>query len=549
MNSGFWILCGSVSLCLCGAVKCGETGGGAVRNAPWTWALPGERYKQLGVFERAQYDKAAAFFKNNDYRAAGSEFEKFKVQFQDSALNSTLAYVNFMCGYCLYLTKERHAAIKVFTEVLDYFKNETEDAAAALFFKGLAQLDNGDTRPGLQCMQQMAEDKKFRHHPLAAGALRRLAESFWKQKQTETALKYWKQVCADFAKANPEEAKEARNSVASVYLRNGDYAGYENWLVGEADRENVPHRRWVALVAGDAALEVFDQNNFPPPPTPSRGGEGAGGGPTAKEAQQQGAHAYFTWFKTQKPWFEKSKDLWSYYDRCINFLVQRLNDKKDRDETVNEVSAFLKAAREGAKDEPARQGVHHKLSWLVDRLCEMGDWTQAQLCAGSITDAPYSAYKNYEILGRRQKWKEGVALLEEIEKSANQQWVERAKEERARVYREFTGEYELAIKLYREIDKPPGTLWNIQDAYKRWGKLKEALTTLTEIENSFPDQAAASAWRKAQYLEEAGDKNAVVAQCRRFLKLYKAAPEAGAVQQLLKKYILQTGGGVFDKGE
>ncbi|MGD0090245.1 MAG: hypothetical protein ABSE73_10015 [Planctomycetota bacterium] len=521
-----------MSLCLCGGLRAGEEKKRQVRAAQWTWVLPAERYKKLSVFERAQYDKAATFFKNNDFRAAAAEFEKFKVQFQESAASSTLAYMNFMFGYCLYLAKDRNAAIKVFTEVLDYFKTEIDDAAASLFFKGMALLDNGDTQKGLQCFQQMAEDEEYRYHPLAAGALRRLADNCWKRKQTEAAMKYWKQVCADFWKANPEEANEARGAATSAYFQNSDYAGYMNWLVNDENRENAAHRRWVAHSGADVAMNVFDFNNY---------------GPANKEAHLKDTRAFLAWFKTQKPWFEKSNDLWTYYDKAITFLVYRLTDKKERDEMVNEVSVYIKALRAAAKDERGRNEAHNKLSWLVDRLCEMGDWTQAQFCADSITDPPYATFKHYEIYGRRQQWKEGIARLEEIEKSGIPYWVDRAKEERARVYRECTGEYEKAIKLYHEIDKPPGTLWNIQDAYKRWGKLKEALTTLTEIENSFPDQASAAAWRKAQYLEEAGDKTAVIAQCRRLLKLYRAAAEAGAAKQLLKKYILQTGGGVFDK--
>ena len=501
------------------------------RAAQWNWILPAERYKALSVFERAQYDKAAAFFKNNDFRASAAEFEKFKVQFQDSASSSSLAYVNFMHGYCLLQAKDRNAAIKVFTEVLDYFKNETEDAAAALFFKGVAHLENGDLRKGLQCMQQMADDEQYRYHPLAAGALRRLAENSWKNNQLEAALRCWKQVCADFGQSNPQEAQEARNAVTAYYLRLGDFAGYENWICGGDGRENVQHRRWVALTAVEVAMPVFDFNNY---------------GQARKEEHAKAAKAFFAWYKAQKSWFEKARDLWTYYDKGIQFLVHRLGDKKERDEMADEMAIYIKSLRDSAKDDNQRNDAHHKLSWLVDRLCEMGDWIRAQLCADTISDAPYAGFKTAEILGRRQKWPEAVAKLQDVEKTDSPYWSGRAKEERARIYKDVTGEYEKAIKLYQEIDKPPGTIWSIQDCYKRWGKLKEALATLTEIENSFPDQAAAAAWRKVQYLEEAQDKTAVIAGCRRILKAYKASPEASAAHQLLEKYGIKTGGGVFE---
>jgi TolA-binding protein len=504
-----------------------------IRAGQWAWMLPAERYKTLTQFERAQYDKAAAFFKDGDYRASASEFEKFKVQFQDSATTGTIAYIAFMHGYALYLAKDRNAAIKVFTEVLDYFKTETDDAAAALYFKGMAQIDNGDVRKGLQSMQQMAEDEEFRHHPLAAGALRRLADNHYKSKQPDLAVKYWKQVCEDFAKANPDEAKEARQAVTGVYLQKGDYAGYEAWLTNDENRTNAPHRRWMALQAHESAGGVFDLNNY---------------GQLKKEEQQKDARAFHVWFKAQKPSFDQGH-LWTYYDKCINFLTHRLWDKKERDETFAETVAYVKGVREKAKSEQEINDAHHKFAWLSDRMCEMGRFTDAELCAACITDPPYATFKLCEVLERQNKWKEAAAKLMDVEKSENRHWADRAKEERARIYKDATHEYDKAVKLYQEIDKPPGTLWHIQDCYKRWGKVKEAITQLTEIENSFPDQASAAAWRKAQYLDEAGDKTAAIAGCRRILKVYKASREASGAHQLLEKYGIKTGGGVFEGQE
>jgi tetratricopeptide (TPR) repeat protein len=210
------------------------------------------------------------------------------------------------------------------------------------------------------------------------------------------------------------------------------------------------------------------------------------------------------------------------------------------------MAIYIKSLRDSAKDDNQRNDAHHKLSWLVDRLCDMGDFTRAQFCADTITDAPYAAFKSAEVLQRREKWPEAIARLIEIEQSGNDYWVGRAKEERAHVYKDHMNEFQKAFKLYQEIDKPPGTVWAIQECYKRWGKLKEALATLTELENSFPDQAATAAWRKVEYLQEAQDKNAVIAGCRRILKIYKASPEASAAHQLLEKYGIKTGGGVFE---
>src|SRR5688572_33114968 len=128
------------------------------RAANWQWQLSPERYKGMNAFERAQYDKAAALVTAGNFAAAASEFEKFKVQFPDS---QNLPYVIFMRGYALHNAKNRHTAIKVYQEVLDYFADQVEDAAPALYHMGVAHLDNGDTLKGLQCMKTLVEDPRY----------------------------------------------------------------------------------------------------------------------------------------------------------------------------------------------------------------------------------------------------------------------------------------------------------------------------------------------------------------------------------------------------
>src|ERR1700733_12457115 len=105
----------------------------AAKAATWTWELPAERYKKLDQFERAEYDKAANLLKQGSALTAAGEFEKFKIQFPDS---SELSYALFMRGYALQQANQRNNAIKVYQEVLDYFGDQIDDAAPALYYMG-----------------------------------------------------------------------------------------------------------------------------------------------------------------------------------------------------------------------------------------------------------------------------------------------------------------------------------------------------------------------------------------------------------------------------
>jgi hypothetical protein len=70
---------------------------------------------------------------------------------------------------------------------------------------------------------------------------------------------------------------------------------------------------------------------------------------------------------------------------------------------------------------------------------------------------------------------------------------------------------------------------------------------LTEIENSFPDNAARAAWHKAAWLDAAGEQVQAVAAGKRVLKLYPKSPESSSAHQLLEKYGIATGGGLTEE--
>ena len=509
---------------LCRALLVGVFASQVCMASDWSWQLSNERYRGLNVFERAQYDKAANLYKKGSYRAASSEFEKFKIQFPDS---SVLPYVIFMRARCLHEAKVRHKAIKVYNEVLDYFADEVEYAAPALFFLGVAHIDNGDVRKGMEFMVEMVEDEEYQKHPLAAGALRRLADEHWNKKEHELALRYWKQVVRDFSDSNRHEANRARDNATIYYIRTGNYTGYEDWLVGEDAKDNAPHRKWVAVNAVDRAMRFFDWNahNY---------------SKFDKDKRSRDMRRFFDYFRSTRQWFEKAKDIWAFYDKALWFVAHRYNDKKERQLLTEAAVAFVKTVED-------KGDANNKYAWLSDRLRDAGDFAGCRHCIEQMTDRPYATYKEYEMLARQNKWDNALSGLENIETMGNERWEKRARGERARVYKDVLRQYEKAIELYRQIAEPPGTLWAIQECHKRRGKLNEALATLTEIENMFPKDAPRAAWHKASYYHEAGRGKKAIAQARKILKAYKKSHEASLAHQLLEKYGIATGGGVFEE--
>lgn len=497
----------------------------------WRWQLPAARYQQLNQFERRQIDNAAAQVEKQNYKAAAEEFEKFKAEFPESPL---LSYALFMRGYCLERSNNRITAIKIYHEVLDYFPDSVDDCAAALYCLGTSHLDNGDTRKGMKALQSLADDPRYKDHPLTAGAMRRLADDYWTKQQPEVAVRYWKQVVSKYAGQNDEEVKLAFQSVVGWYIKNRDYTGYDAWMVTDANRDVALARRRIVEQAFAAANNGFrtDWEKY--------------AAATEKEKLEkdklkvQDMQAFYEYLKANRSWYEKAAEPWHYHERALQFLALPGADRAAREAAANDALTQIKELKD--KDE-----ADGKLGRVVDFLGEIGQYDRARYVLASMHDPAQAAYKDYQLFARENKWTQAVARLQDAERGGSAALRTRAMWERARIYKEWLHEYDKAIKLANEIANPPATLWLIQDAYHRWGKLKESLAALTEIETMFPDEASKAAWQKATYLIQADDKKAAVAQARRIMKMYPKSQESAQAHRWLEDNGVPSGGGVSDQ--
>ncbi len=507
------------------------SGPAAQANGNWEWELNKERYKRLNAFERAQYNKAKKLFEDKQYRAAAAEFEKFKIQFADS---SVLPYVIFMRGYSLHKAKDRNRAIKTYNEVLDYFGDQIDDAAAALFHLGIAHFDNGDDRDGMAAMKEMADDEDYSRHSLAAGALRILADNHWKNKEPSQAVKYWKQVVRDFHDANKRESERARNNVIGCYIRDGDYKGLIDWIALDEKNKDVKHRVWVAKAIWDVAWLGFERH---------WSGKHNWDKYTDfnKKVKAKDMAAFWNFFHDQRPWFEKDKQLWDFYARGIRFLSQRMGDDAVLEKAINEADAFIKTVKKA-------EDADTMYSYLIDRLREGRKFSRARYLVNRISNRVLAAWKEYDILGHGEgKWKDAVKKLDQIEENGDEKEKMRAMESRAWVYKERLRMYDEAIEQYRKLSNPPKNLWGIQECYYRQGNMKNALTTLREIESSFPNDAPNAAWHRAYYHQKANQTKDAIAEARRILKHYPKSDASSKAHQLLEGYGIKTGGGLVDE--
>jgi TolA-binding protein len=480
-------------------------------------------YAKLDTFERAQYRKAVNLAESGQYRAAAGEFEKFKVQLGDSSI---LPYMIFMKGYCLHMQKDRHSAIKVYNEVLDYFGNDIVPASSAIYFLGVAYLENGDTKKGIETMDEMVQDADYSKHPLAAGALAALADNNWKNGKQNVAVKYWKQSVKDFKETNPREAGAARDAVINYYVVNKNYVELDSWGIPPDKKSDNTYQRWFSGEVYRNVYYGFTQNK-----------SGYEFNKFKEKHSNETKKAYLNYYVTKKSFFEQDDDMWTYYSRLVTFLSRIYTDETLLNSTIAETISFIaKTDDESLKDS--------RLGTLVDRLRDDKKYAQAEILIAKINDKVLAEWKRESVLEIQFNWEAAIKKLDEIAEMSSK-YLQRCNKRKGEIYMHSLHKYDSAIKSFRDADYPPGSLWQIAECQYRMADLKGAITTLSEIENSFPDESANAAWKKVEYYKGADDIKQGIANARRIMKMYPNSSASSKAHQYLEGYGIATGGGVL----
>ncbi|NLF85613.1 MAG: tetratricopeptide repeat protein, partial [Lentisphaerae bacterium] len=197
----------------------------------WSWVLPTKIYQNLDFSERAGIDRAREAYRRAEeaerrntpvnelipyYRGAAAEWKKIQLQNEMTASSALSAYLLFMQGLSLQGARDRNAAIKTYTELLDYFLDERWISTAALYHIGLAHQQNGDERRAQTTFDTLVEDPGHARHALAARALRRLGDMRWRAKKSAEAAAYWRRVLSEHYKS---VARSDYNETRDLYAQ------------------------------------------------------------------------------------------------------------------------------------------------------------------------------------------------------------------------------------------------------------------------------------------------------------------------------------------
>ena len=517
----------------------------------WSWVLPVKTYQNLDFSERAGIDRARAAFQRaedaekrrvpvNDliplYRGAAAEWKKFQLQHEMTASDTISAYVLFMQGYALQGARDRNAAIAAYTELLDYFPDERWIATAALFFIGEAHRDNGDDRLALNTFLSLAEDPAHARHPLAARALERLAQMHWRMKQPDEAVAFWRQGLdgpyRETARADVNAMRDACGQALTLLDRWDEY----ETLLFDGIPADEPAKRAAAV---QTAVDVLRNrmihhwgNWYYAIYVPEKERD-------ASRLAWRGRLA--AWYDRQRDTFDAAGRPWDH--ALTAFRLWREFKPEAGVERIPAITALLDRLTldDAARDQHARD--------FALLLCDYRLFDEARTLLPRVKDLAAGRWLAYEIENRANVLPAAQLALEELVANADAAVSLRAKKTLAWFHKDRTRQYDKAIALYLDIAEPPGTLWALQECYRRAGKKTEAYTILTELASIFPSEAPRAVWTQGQYREQDGEKDRAIALYRRLLSQpdWKKSPESSHAHQALERLGVATGGAVINE--
>lgn len=178
--------------------------------------LDPEVRKRMALFEEEALARADKLYAAEDYRGAFAEYGAFVLDYPKS---DAIPYALMRKGRTRQQVGKRYEAIKLYREVLDYFPNHIRYAAASLYYTGLCHQENGNMVEALKAYKEMAEDKDYRQHFLAADAIYELARNLDRQQRYDDAVKYYQQVAVDFRTRLPQTAYKALQAAVLHYAQ------------------------------------------------------------------------------------------------------------------------------------------------------------------------------------------------------------------------------------------------------------------------------------------------------------------------------------------
>lgn len=507
-----------------------------------------ERWAKLREVERYQLQIAEKYYREQNWKTAVGEYEKFMTLYEQS---EGAPYCQLKWALCQVQLKKVNTAIKDgFQSVIDYWPDSPE-AKSAAFLIGRSYKDIGETKKAKATLNDVV--KKHEKHVVAALAMSELLELAETEMDDKARVDLWKKLTFDFERTQfaAQTCVKASQQYATFSFYKGEFAEGARALETSYNTAQLPYHVWyfahspISQMTGDEKSKARGE----------------------KVADQAAAY-----IKEKAPTDvstpEKKKaarEAWYYAADVLSasrraepvqqIYAQILQQFGNEDDTFLRYGNFLKtqnkydtARAEYAKFQNQIEG-NSQIAYSF-RQERKTDQAVAAYQRNVAADAQNAAKWHGEIATAYRevgKWNEAIAVYQELVKSDTkngEQWMWLMG-----ITHRDAGQNKEAIGVFRQCNNFPSNYQEMAACHRRLKQHGEAVVLYGQIVSG-SKQAAPWALLQIGYTqEEAGDKDKAIAA---FQQVCKKFPTDGHASQahahLQNKYKLNvTLGGAKDE--
>lgn len=476
-------------------------------------------WKQLREVERYQMQIAEKYWREQNWKAASGEYEKF-IELYESSTGASYAQLKWSMAQ-VKLRKQNTAIKEGFQTVIDYWPDSPQ-AIAAAYFIGSTQREIGRVKEAKASLKAVVA--KHPTHLVTVFALNDLAAIAEAENDIPGKVEAWRKLVFD-VKRDPNSngvCVQASLALASHLFRDGAFAEGVKSLATTYDAKQL-----AAQVQAYVRQPISDLT-------------------AAAETKAKGAKLAdeaIAWMKQTAP-DDRTTDENKLLARTAMFAVADLTVVARRDDEVPAAHEAILKNFPGDDEALARLAAWHKSKTNYDKARET-----YRRYADKFAGLGQVAYTYRE----QQNWQQAVTEYQQLI-SADEKGKNKWKAELALTYRHFSKVPE-AVALYEELYKDDAEnanqwRWQIAQTYQGAGQFNEAIGHYRQCTN-FPEQYKQMAWCHRQLKQPgqaitlynqvaAGDKNSAPWS---LLQIAYTREEAGekepaiqAFQQVCKKY-------------
>jgi tetratricopeptide (TPR) repeat protein len=540
---------------------------------------PPKEFAKLDTFEGLNLEDADKLYKKKDYKGAYAAYKAYSFEFVKS---KALPYVLLRMGRCLHMIDKRHAAIKAYQDVVDYFPDDVSYAAGALFYIGQCHQQNGDTAKQNAVWARMVKDDDYVAQPNSGTALAYLGGAMAKLGKFEEAAEYHWRTAVAFSKTNHQAAALARRAVINHFVTrssNDDKlkefyveAGGFDGRGQKSDQPDEDKRYWTTVLKTAQDMKSAEQDKRE---KVARYWSAKMGDRFADNdgLRKQWIDLQNVYEKDTKSWLarlEKQYKLqpavlarvlkWcGYYSADVKmrsaffasqskpFLagmktvekMKLMGDLRHPLRMYEESRTVMRSvSTQGLNDEEIKKltnfaAYYEPEEFVLRYFARMKDKTFASKSRFDYYNA--RTHKNKPFM---EKALAEIPLLRKAPKYAGQALIL----SQARLLQKL-GRYEEGIKAYRGANKQPESTWGVTDCMVALKQYPQAVKTVQGLESVGGGIASKASLRIAEIYRISGNKGKEVQQLRMVLQRYPKSGESSEAHNRLEKYgVALTGG-------